>query len=31
MNRAAVSTAAITEALKKIYGQERLVAELTAR
>lgn len=31
VNRAvSVSTAAITEALKKIYGQDRLVAELTA-
>jgi hypothetical protein len=32
LNRAvSVSTAAITEALRKVYGQDRLVAELTAR
>ena len=31
LNRAvSVSTAAMTEALNKVYGQQRLVAELTA-
>ncbi len=32
LNRAvSVSTAAITEALRKVYGQDALVKELTAR